>query len=66
MWSLRCVIHGHTDVLKFEKRRIYARCVECLRETNGWALDRPADAERRERGRAPANTLRAAADPGVG
>lgn len=39
---LRCLVHGHQDLLHYESRRVFLHCAECGRETPGWTLDLPA------------------------
>lgn len=43
---LRCWCHGHTMELRWAPDRLWLRCVECGRETPGWALDVPRPVRR--------------------
>ena len=45
-----CGLHGHDNLLQFERDRMYLRCVSCGHETPGWELTetRPAVAVREE------------------
>ena len=43
---LRCLVHGHQDLLHYESRRVFLSCAECQRETPGWTLDLPAPRQR--------------------
>jgi hypothetical protein len=33
-----CGMHGHDNLLQFERDRLFLRCVSCGRETPGWEL----------------------------
>lgn len=33
-----CGMHGHDNLLQFERDRMYLRCVSCGHESPGWAL----------------------------
>ena len=33
-----CDIHGHDNLLQFERDRMFLRCVSCGHESPGWAL----------------------------
>ncbi len=45
-----CGLHGHDNLLQFERDRMYLRCVSCGHETPGWELSetRPAVAVRED------------------
>lgn len=45
-----CGLHGHDNLLQFERDRMYLRCVSCGHETPGWELTetRPAVAVREQ------------------
>ncbi len=34
-----CGLHGHDNLLQFERDRMFLRCVSCGRETPGWELN---------------------------
>ena len=33
-----CGLHGHDNLMQFEKDRMFLQCVSCGRETPGWEL----------------------------
>jgi hypothetical protein len=37
---LRCLLRGHSDLLRFEKDRLYVECMDCRRQTAGWDIQR--------------------------
>lgn len=41
MWSLRCLLIGHDDMLLRRPYRLSLQCRHCGRETHGWNLNRP-------------------------
>jgi hypothetical protein len=44
MWSLRCLLIGHDDMLLRRPHRLSLQCSHCGRETKGWNLS-PSDQE---------------------
>ena len=40
MWSLRCLLIGHDDMLLRRPFRLSLQCRHCGRETHGWSLNR--------------------------
>ena len=40
MWSLRCLLIGHDDMLLRRPHRLSLQCSHCGRETKGWNLSR--------------------------
>ena len=36
-----CGLHGHDNLMHFEKERMYLECVSCGHETPGWELTEP-------------------------
>jgi hypothetical protein len=41
VWWLRqavCALHGHDNLMQFEKDRMFLECVSCGRQSPGWAL----------------------------
>ena len=40
MWSLRCLLIGHDDMLLRRPDRLSLQCSHCDRETKGWNLSR--------------------------
>lgn len=40
MWSLRCLLAGHDDMLLKRPYRLSLQCSHCGRETRGWNLGR--------------------------
>ncbi len=40
MWSMRCLLSGHDDMLVRRPHRLSLRCRYCGRETRGWNLNR--------------------------
>ena len=44
MWSLRCLLSGHDDMLLRRPHRLSLECRHCGRETHGWSWSR-ADQE---------------------
>jgi hypothetical protein len=40
MWSLRCLLIGHDDMLLRRPHRLSLQCSHCDRETKGWNLSR--------------------------
>ncbi len=37
-----CSLHGHDNLMHFEKHRVYLQCVSCGRQTPGWTLSETA------------------------
>ena len=33
-----CGLHGHDNLMQFEKERVFLQCASCGHETPGWAL----------------------------
>jgi hypothetical protein len=38
---LYCGLHGHDNLMHFEKHRMYLQCVSCGHTTPGWSLTEP-------------------------
>jgi hypothetical protein len=36
--QLYCGLHGHDNLMHFEKKRVYLQCASCGHETPGWTL----------------------------
>ena len=38
MRQMLCAMHGHDNLLQFERERMFLRCVSCGHESPGWEL----------------------------
>ena len=36
--QLTCGLHGHDNLLQFERDRMFLKCVSCGHETPGWSV----------------------------
>jgi len=42
LYQLFCSLRGHDELLEFEERRIFLRCVSCGHESPGWQVGKGA------------------------
>lgn len=49
-----CGLHGHDNLLQFERDRMFLRCATCGHESPGWDVSESAVACRSDDGRQPA------------
>jgi len=42
MREMYCGLHGHDNLVQFEKDRMFLQCASCGHETPGWALSEVA------------------------
>lgn len=46
--QMMCGLHGHDNLLQFERDRMFLRCVSCGHETPGWEITEAPMTVRRE------------------
>jgi hypothetical protein len=39
VFSVQCLMSGHEDVFARGPHRLWLQCLECGRQTSGWAID---------------------------
>lgn len=50
-YSLKCLMLGHEDRMRWAPGRMYLECADCGRQTPGWVLTSRRDEARRRAGR---------------